>query len=183
MPRGVIKTVLNSLLNAPGKIPVPDEFSKEAAGVSFGELQRRIKDKHHAIAYLFHTGAGLKLMRTESDIAEQVMLTFTERNIPVLPVHDSFLMHHGHEDELHAVMQSVSEKRTGRMIDVKSDEAHVSAFAATEVDAEPVSMGVDEVLKSLTATDQDGGYYVRVQGWFNQQLEYREMVKDLFSLT
>jgi hypothetical protein len=69
------------------------------------------------------------------------------------------------------------------MIDVKSDEAHVSAFAATEVDAEPVSMGVDEVLKSLTATDQDGGYYVRVQGWFNQQLEYREMVKDLFSLT
>ena len=53
---------------------------------------------------LFGTGIGLEFQRIDSDIAEATMLHFTNRNIPILPVHDSFVMHHGYEDELHNVM-------------------------------------------------------------------------------
>ena len=50
------------------------------------------------------------------------MLHFTKRNIPILPVHHSFIMHHGDEDELRNVMAKEFEKKVGTSIPIKVDK-------------------------------------------------------------
>ncbi|MCT8330350.1 hypothetical protein N5I32_12550 [Acidimangrovimonas sediminis] len=49
---------------------------------------------------IFGTGIGLYLQREDSDMAEQIMLHFAEKDVPVLPVHDSFIIAAQHKDEL-----------------------------------------------------------------------------------
>jgi hypothetical protein len=48
------------------------------------------------------------LQRIDSDIAEKVMLAFIEMDAPILPLHDSFLVHSGYEGELPTVMNAAS---------------------------------------------------------------------------
>ncbi|MEM5803062.1 MAG: hypothetical protein QXO57_03865 [Candidatus Aenigmatarchaeota archaeon] len=51
-----------------------------------------IKKRHKPVEEYFHSGAGLKLQRIDSDIAENIFLTLMEMNIPCLVVHDSFIV-------------------------------------------------------------------------------------------
>lgn len=86
---------------------------------SWTRFLNHIKSYHPGLKDLFGTGIGLRFQRIDSDIAEATMLHFTKRNIPILPVHDSFIMHHGHEDELHTMMAREFEKQVGASIPVK----------------------------------------------------------------
>lgn len=65
-----------------------------------GLRQHEIRDKVQAYF-------GLRLQREDSDLAERVMLHFADRDVPVLPVHDSFIIAAQHRDELVRVMQGV----------------------------------------------------------------------------
>ena len=49
-----------------------------------------ILERHKPIRHMFFCGIGNSLQYRDSMIAEQVMLYFAKRDIPVLPVHDSF---------------------------------------------------------------------------------------------
>ena len=51
----------------------------------------------------------------DSDIAERVMLTFArhEDRIPILPLHDSFVLHYGYEDMLRQAMENAFEELLG----------------------------------------------------------------------
>ena len=63
---------------------------------------------HAPIAQHFYTGVGLHLQRIDSDIAEKVILAFIALDVPILPLHDSFLVHNGYEGELPTVMNAAS---------------------------------------------------------------------------
>ena len=69
----------------------------------------------------FGTDIGLKFQRIDSDIAEATMLHFARQNIPVLPVHDSFIMHYGYEEELRSVMTKEFENKVDSSIPNKID--------------------------------------------------------------
>ena len=56
------------------------------------EVSDAILAAHEPIAYQFYTSVGKRLQRKDSDVAEQVMLDFVDRGVPILPVHDSFLV-------------------------------------------------------------------------------------------
>ena len=60
--------------------------------------------KHQPIADKFFTGQGLRLQRIDSEIAEYVMLHFAKHDMPILPLHDSFLIRFGYEESLEQVM-------------------------------------------------------------------------------
>ena len=90
--------------------------------MSWKKFLDHIKSYHPKLKSLFGTGIGLKFQRKDSDIAEATMLHFTTRNIPILPVHDSFIMHHGYEDELRNVMDREFEKKVGTSIPIKIDK-------------------------------------------------------------
>ena len=66
-----------------------------------------ILEKHHAIADAFYSGQGLRLQYIDSQLAERVMLHFANKGVPVLPVHDSFIIAAQHQQELVTVMKRV----------------------------------------------------------------------------
>src|SRR3954451_7617333 len=55
-------------------------------------LIQDVKRVHAPIAGAFHSDAGARLMRLDSDIAESVMHLMLAQGVLVLPVHDSFLV-------------------------------------------------------------------------------------------
>jgi hypothetical protein len=72
----------------------------------------------------FYSDCGARLQRIDSELAEGVMLHFADyatTHPPVLPVHDSFIMHHGYEDELSEVMNKLFQIRfnTANKIGIK----------------------------------------------------------------
>ena len=71
---------------------------------------QKFKDVHKPIAKYLNTGIGLKLQNLDSQIAERVLMAMTERQIPCLPVHDSFIVPARHEAKLReAMMRSYME--------------------------------------------------------------------------
>ena len=88
-------------------------------------MRQSILDAHKPIDDMFFQGHGNELQYKDSCIAEKVMLQFIKSDdAPVLPVHDSFIMHHafGRElGELEEAMRRAFYEAFGRDIKVKSE--------------------------------------------------------------
>jgi hypothetical protein len=67
---------------------------------------RAIKARFSEFGTFWHTGIGLRLQRTDSDIAADVMRQLRAKAIPVLGVHDSFLVPAKDRSALLEVMDS-----------------------------------------------------------------------------
>jgi len=103
-PRPLVKLALLVLINAKNKIAALGaiEHSAEMAalGLDCPKTRRQfankliddIKDLHRPIAKFFHTDAGARLMRVDSDLASSVMGGLRKKGIVALPVHDSFVV-------------------------------------------------------------------------------------------
>jgi hypothetical protein len=102
-PRHVVKLGLLTLINAPtvGKARLSlahdADFSPAQPGdqQAFNLAVRLIEDIKHAhrpIARAFHSDAGARLMRQDSDLAIAVVTSLMSQGVLALPVHDSFLV-------------------------------------------------------------------------------------------
>ena len=60
---------------------------------------------HGAIKEYFFTGEGIKLQKFDSMIAEEVINYFTKLDIPILCIHDSFVLPANHVETLENVMK------------------------------------------------------------------------------
>ncbi len=113
--RGHAKTTFLALLNADKQdTSEPRDFDAERHGMTKQEFQRSVRDAFLMLPGIFSTGRGLRLQREDSDMAEQIMLHFADRDIPVLPVHDSFIIAKEHNEALQQVMVAVFHKRYGQ---------------------------------------------------------------------
>ena len=83
------------------------------------ELSAAILERHHLIADKFYTGQGLRLQKINSDIAEYVMLQFAKYNMPILPLHDSFIIRSGYEESLEKMIQEAFHQIVGSNIEIK----------------------------------------------------------------
>jgi len=99
-----VKAMVQALINdrsdgRPEQIPLPN-------GLSFRprfkrkEVRRMIEQAHTPIADAFRSGAGLRLQRTDSDLALAVITDLREQGVLSLPVHDSFLVSKHNKDKL-----------------------------------------------------------------------------------
>ncbi|WP_434055044.1 MAG: hypothetical protein RDA78_09320 [Roseibium sp.] len=87
----------------------------------FQRLQETLEQKHQPIAHYLKSGIGVKLQKTDSEIAEAVMLRLMDEDDElVLPVHDSFIIRSGHEDRLKEVMLDAYASRMGTSIGLKT---------------------------------------------------------------
>ena len=126
--RDLVKKAFNALINAKGRIQKFDDpeggpvFDEEEMGMSWNEFLKHIKSYHPKLKGLFGTGIGLEFQRFDSDIAEATMLHFARQNIPVLPVHDSFIVYSELEDELHKVMEETYEEKIKASTLIKVDQ-------------------------------------------------------------
>jgi len=92
-----------ALCESIGKGAKSEHLSKLASTV-FADVYDLAIERHSAIESYFGSDAGSQLMRTESRIALDVLFHFAAKGVPVLGVHDSFIVPHSHRDELWLVM-------------------------------------------------------------------------------
>lgn len=116
--RKAVKKAFNVMLNANRRIrkeSVP-EFSVENTGMSWKDFLEGIIRTHEPIKEYFYTGAGLRLQRKESDIAEAIMLKYVNMGYPCLPIHDSFITFATLKDEVSDTIQQVTNDLIGTKI-------------------------------------------------------------------
>ncbi len=110
--RAFAKIAFNAMVNAKAELGRPPQgLRPRDFGLTWRELSQRIFEKHHAIEDAFYSGQGLRLQHIDSQLAEWVMLQFANKGVPVLPVHDSFIIAAQHEQELVAVMRRIFGER------------------------------------------------------------------------
>lgn len=66
-------------------------FNQEIAYKDAERLVEQIQRKHKAIDSYFHSGAGSRLQRIDSEMAERVVLDMARRGVSAMPIHDSFV--------------------------------------------------------------------------------------------
>lgn len=136
--RDVVKQAFNAMvqMKKPSNTP-PREIDFKSTGKTWKEIRDRILEKHEPIADCFFFGMGNKLQFKDSQLAEQVMLRFATQDIPVLPVHDSFIIIRGLYSELVNVMNEEFAKMFKMSVDI-GDSAKVVpvSFNPEEVDVE-----------------------------------------------
>ena len=117
--RSMLKSAFNAMVNSkkassnPPKGITPGDF-----GLKWSQISNAIIKTHFPIAHHFYSDAGRRLQKIDSEVAEIVLLHFANRNIPILPVHDSFIMHHRFDGELSKIMQKAFNQIVGGNIDI-----------------------------------------------------------------
>jgi len=78
-------------------------------------IMEAFKEVHKPIAHHFANGklTGLRIMNLDAMIALDIVKHFVKQQIPILAIHDSFLVQERHKDELRQVMLSVYKRHTG----------------------------------------------------------------------
>ena len=80
---------------------------------------------HEPMKHIFFCVIGNSLQYRDSIIAEQVMLHFAKNDIPVLPVHESFIITSRLFIDLLEVMEKEFKKHIGVPIDIRNTENSV----------------------------------------------------------
>ena len=91
-----------------------------------GSVLNLIRDRFGAVSDQFSSGAGLKLQRLDSDIAQAVMLKANTLKVPMLPIHDSFIVRLSDYPDLIRAMESAMLKTVGIKIPIKITEPQIS---------------------------------------------------------
>jgi len=73
-------------------------------GISVTQLVDMFEELHDPISQFFYSGIGLDLQYRDSRIALKVIHHFNQRRIPVLAVHDSFIIQSRYADQLRDIM-------------------------------------------------------------------------------
>jgi hypothetical protein len=154
--RKLIKKTFFKLINAEGIIKAP-RTDLLPFGWTWSQLQEALKEKHAPIAKYFNSGIGIQLQRWDSDIAEEVMLTFMERDILVLPVHDSFLVYFSQEEALKEIMATAYRKRMKKEISIKPDPSFIETqLSQKEIDDD--ELGVKYLEDTIDEFERKEGY-------------------------
>jgi len=77
-------------------------------------LMAEFRKLHNPIDHYFCNGSetGLRVMNLDSRIALDIVDHYGKQNIPILAVHDSFIVQEQYEDELRQTMENTYEKHT-----------------------------------------------------------------------
>lgn len=120
--RSLAKKLFNALINAKHDMKTQPRATKIShTGKSWKQIKERIYELHAPIKEYFCTSAGLWLMHEDSELATAVMHYFAKQGVACLPVHDSFIIHHGFEDELRKKMIELFTEKYGVPPTTKND--------------------------------------------------------------
>ena len=145
-PRGLVKIAFNTLVNADTREAalrsIAHGISGQGAYAKAKSLIGDIEAKHPLIAPMFGSGAGLRLMRRDSDMAEALMLRLLKRGVVALPIHDSFIvpdrnwekgeLMEGMAQSLHKAVQNGARSSIGYLKSVPQYGAHLLPSAGAQ---------------------------------------------------
>ena len=144
--RDTVKEAFNAMIQASTPLKnCPTNISIDQLGISWTDLKERILDAHKPITDLFFKGLGNQLQFEDSCIAESVMLQFAKTDAPALPVHDSFIMHHGYGGELEEAMRRAYYERFNEDIRVRKEI--INEIPAPDFEKQLDQPSIDDFLK------------------------------------
>ena len=96
--RDLVKEAFNAMVqSATPLLKEPRDIDLNEVDFDWPFLRQAILDAHKPIQDMFFKGHGNYLQYIDSVMAEDIMLKFVKSEfVPVLPVHDSFIVHYGH---------------------------------------------------------------------------------------
>ena len=122
--RDLSKQIFNACLNASKELKRPPKGMKIShTGKTWKDIKRCLFTAHPQIKEAFFTDQGMELQYRDSQMAEQVMLTFAKAEKPILPVHDSFLVLIDDKELLLEEMQSAYTFFFGKSIGIDTKKA------------------------------------------------------------
>ena len=123
--RSIVKEAFNAMIQASTNLThKPKKLDLSKVDFDWTTLKQAIVDAHKPIADVFFQGHGNHLQFIDSCIAKTVMLNFIKaEDAPVLPVHDSFIMHYAYGElgELEEEMRRSFYGHFKKDINVKSE--------------------------------------------------------------
>lgn len=166
LQRTVIKKLVLTALNArdlrSACAAFRDSFSeshmaKEMTNKELEALLTRFIEKHPHLEDCLCTDQGIRLMNVDARIAEIVLRRLTAAHIPVLSVHDSFIIDYTRVEQLKWTMMLASNQVTGQVLPT-----------------DQYDQGLDDFSKELKAnlnfetwreTARSEGYLLRLKNW------------------
>ena len=145
--RPLVKEAFNAMIQASSWLSQkPRKIDLSGVDMDWPTLRDAILRAHKAIEDMFFKGHGNRLQYKDSCIAEQVMLQFNRLDYPVLPVHDSFIMHHAFGDlgELEEAMRRAFYHHFKKDIKVKGEIGELMAGSFDGRDSDELSF--DELI-------------------------------------
>lgn len=138
--------------------------------------------KHHApIAKYFFTGHGIKLQNIDADIAEHVINHFTQKDVPVLCIHDSFVIQATKEAELLDVMEKAFQKAVLKIRGTsKATASKIKVPETVDTNSEFADqMKMKELRKKPSYVNMEKQYGRRLQEHADR-LNSKDWVKDYY---
>ena len=98
--RDLVKEAFNAMVqSATPLLKQPRDIDLNEVDFDWPFLRQAILDAHKPIQDMFFKGHGNYLQYIDSVMVEDIMLKFVKSEfVPVLPVHDSLIVHYGHGD-------------------------------------------------------------------------------------
>ncbi|MBO9439916.1 hypothetical protein J7354_14690 [Sulfitobacter sp. R18_2] len=164
--RKLVKQTFNALLNAESvdRIGEIDDYSPEITGRCWHDFKQYVVSKYPEFSQHFGSGVGLFLQRKDSDLAETVMLRFAAMRYACLPVHDSFIVHHGLQDDLDQIMREAFQAEFGISGKVGIDIGIGEVVEGSDL---PIEADPDQLL-------HPEGYEARLQAFWDK----RNMIEE-----
>ena len=122
--RDIVKEAFNAMMQASSELNrKPEDLDLTGVSFKWNTLKQAILDAHKPIADRFFRGEGNHLQYIDSCMAERLMLHYAKDDHPVLPVHDSFIMHRafGEMGELEEQMRKAFYEQFKKDIPIKGE--------------------------------------------------------------
>ena len=127
-------------------------------------------DKFPELKEALNTGKALELMNKDSMIANMILDHFTQQDIPVLCIHDSFIIQHDKEEELEKVMHVASVQVAGKGIeqDGKSNKREFMGMVQGNIDGYETKKAVTIKLPNkVNPTEQYRQRKIKYHKWLD----------------
>ena len=164
--RDIIKQAFNAMVQASSPLKsCPKEINLSVIDMGWADLRDRIIKAHKPISHEFFKGVGNNLQFEDSCIAESIMLHFAEMDAPALPLHDSFILHHGYceSGEVEEAMRRAFYERFQSDIPVKNEFIDWTYRKEESLTEQQNAIDIDTILK---ADDDISQWRKRHQEWY-----------------
>lgn len=167
--RDLVKQAFNAMVQASTVLTVcPKGIDLSPFDIGWVDLRDAILAAHRPIADQFFRGIGNSLQFKDSCIAERIMFQFAEMDAPALPVHDSFIVHHGYAwtGEIEEIMRRAYYEEVGQHISKVDTEILSWFYRKEEKHDEENELDIDLM---LTADSDLSAWSNRHRVWFDSQ--------------
>ena len=121
--RSGIKNVIQAAINSKKPLKKMPQGARKSfpKGVTVGGVLKAVSQRHPEVYPYFNAGIGMKIMRLESNILVDVLLSLKAKGITALPIHDAILVNANYEAEARDVMKEEFRLKVGLLPEISTE--------------------------------------------------------------